>query len=188
MTEEFDKEYWNKMGGVMEQKHYKEALDWLEFFEPKNALVVGCGLGHRVFTLNYYEVDAEGCDVSEHAIKQASKVIYPDLEKQFKVCGIDKLDYPDNSFDLVVCYDVAEHLEPSMIAKAMQEMSRVCKKNVIFSICMSGDPNYHRDKTHKTCRSRAWWVNELKVAGFEMELLPGHFWFQSQLLAGRKKC
>ena len=184
---EFNKEYWQRQGGRVEQKHYKEANDWIDYFQPDNALVVGCGLGHRVFTMNYYEVPTQGCDVSEHAIKQAKKVLYPNLEKQYKVASITELPYEDNEFDFIICYDVMEHLDLDMVEKAFKEMHRVCKKNIIFSICMTGDPNFRKDPTHKIYRSRAWWVHKIKEAGFEMELLPGHFWFKSQLIGGRKK-
>jgi 2-polyprenyl-3-methyl-5-hydroxy-6-metoxy-1,4-benzoquinol methylase len=100
---------------------------------------VGCGEG---FLLNYLPAQVEnylGIDYSEEAIRLAKdpkvsrsqdpkKIISIKFQKE----SVYELPFADNSFDLVTCLEVLEHLEN--YEKAMQEIKRVAKKYVILSV------------------------------------------------------
>jgi len=45
---------------------------------------------------------------------------------------ITDLDIPDDSFDLIICYHILEHVEEDL--KAMQELYRVMKKSGVCII------------------------------------------------------
>lgn len=98
---------------------------------PKKVLDAGCGEG---FTLSrFYELkigeSLEGIDYSLDAIK-LGKQVHPHLN--IKRGDIYNLVYKDNSFDLVICMEVLEHLENP--ARALKEIERVSSKYVLLTV------------------------------------------------------
>lgn len=94
-------------------------------------LDVGCGEG---FTLNRLKENGigkklKGLEYSKNAIKLGRK-IYPDIK--IIQGSIYKLPYKNNSFDLVLCTEVLEHLEDPK--KALKELARVSKKYLLLSV------------------------------------------------------
>jgi len=100
------------------------------FLKPKNCLDVGCGTGKLVKWLRFLGIDAFGIEISKDALELAEKKVKPFL----KLGNIVKIPYPENYFDLVVSFDVLEHLERSKIKKAILETIRVSKKFIIHKI------------------------------------------------------
>lgn len=92
-------------------------------------LEVGCGEGSLVSYLleNGPRPDhIEACDLN---LTKLTDNLDPFI--QFREASIYELPYPENSFDLVVCCEVLEHLEEP--AKGMSELARVAKNYVIVS-------------------------------------------------------
>jgi ubiquinone/menaquinone biosynthesis C-methylase UbiE len=99
----------------------------IKFFQnPKNCLDVGCGTGKLVKYLRLLGVDARGIEISEHAIQLADRDIRPFL----KLGTISELPYKDNTFDMVLTYDVLERIDRSQIKKALEETVRVSRKYI----------------------------------------------------------
>jgi ubiquinone/menaquinone biosynthesis C-methylase UbiE len=92
-------------------------------------LNIGAGTGEDLEILNkfgdVYVIDIE---------KKALELIPEKLYKEKKICDACSLNYPDNFFDLVVAFDVFEHIEKHR--KAIKEVYRVLKRkgNLIFSV------------------------------------------------------
>ncbi len=99
--------------------------------KPENVLEVGCGEGFILEKLKNEKACKKlfGVDISKDAINLAKK-IHPGLD--LKEGNIYNLPYKDNSFDLVICAEVLEHLEKPI--DAMNEIKRVCKKNLLLSV------------------------------------------------------
>lgn len=103
----------------------------IEPLKVNSILDAGCGEG---FTMNKIQKEKickkiEGIEYSKQAVDLGKK-IYPDLE--IKQESIYNLSYKNNSFDLVICTEVLEHLENPQ--KALQEMLRVSKKYLLISV------------------------------------------------------
>jgi SAM-dependent methyltransferase len=101
-------------------------------------LDVGCGTGGNFpFLENYGRV--EGCDYSEEAIR------FCNLRGGHEVtlASIYDLPYGDESFDLVTCLDVIEHLRFDL--PAFQELGRVLKPGGHLVVTLPVGPHLYSD-------------------------------------------
>jgi ubiquinone/menaquinone biosynthesis C-methylase UbiE len=97
----------------------------------ESILDVGCGEG---FTLNRLKEKGigkklEGIEYLKAAIELGHKT-YPDIN--IKQGNIYNLPYKDNSFDLVLCTEVLEHLDKP--EDGLRELVRVSKKYLVISV------------------------------------------------------
>lgn len=112
-------------------KYFKNLVAAAKPLHPKTVLDVGCGEGFTLQQLyeNGVGEKLEGVDFLDTAIQIGNK-IHPQLK--LKQGNIYELPYKDNSFDLVLCTEVLEHLEKP--ADALKELKRVTKKYCIISV------------------------------------------------------
>ena len=135
----FEKEYFeNRKYSSREcvvKRHFVEVLNWaskcssVDFFngKRKTALAVGCGYGYEVELLTSFGYDAYGIDISKFGIRKAKRRLSaPD----FVVCDVQRgVPFRDESFDLLTCFGVLEHIGYPM--RALKNMSAVCKDAII---------------------------------------------------------
>ena len=110
---------------------FRNFTDLMATKKVDSILDVGCGEG---FTLNRLKEKGigkqlEGLEYLQTAI-QLGKKTYPDIK--IIQGSIYELPYKDNSFDLVLCTEVLEHLEEQK--KALKELVRVSKKYLVISV------------------------------------------------------
>lgn len=98
---------------------------------PKTILDVGCGEGFTLNKLRKNNIgkDLIGVDYSTTAVTLGKKQ-FPHLN--LKQGDAYKLPFKDNTFDLVLCLEVLEHLENPQ--KALKEIVRVSKKHCLISV------------------------------------------------------
>ncbi len=96
-----------------------------------SVLDVGCGEGFTIDRLQKEKIGKEhvGIEYDDTAIALGKK-LYPKVN--IKKGDIYDLPYKSNSFDLVICTEVLEHLENPK--KAYKELLRVSKKYVLLSV------------------------------------------------------
>ena len=61
----------------------------------------------------------------------------PDIKPYMKVADVADIPYKDDSFDLVVSFNLLQHLERSKIKQAVQETVRVSRKYIFHKIITS---------------------------------------------------
>lgn len=176
----YTQQYYNERPS--EPKHFLESVIWIDYFNPKKILDAGCGHGHRVLALNYHDADAYGFDL-QLAIDTSPYKEF--LQNKLKAGDILNIPFDNNEFDLVIVYDVLEHLEPEELDKALAELKRVCSKNIVFSIPFIGDPNLYKDPTHKIFRTQEWWIYKIQEY-FNIKETPRQFLFYPQMVVGEK--
>ena len=87
---------------------------------------IGCYSGFFLEVVNIFfpNIQAEGIDYYEDNIEIA-KLLYPDKNKKFRKMSVYKLDYRDESLDLVTFQEVIEHLDRPV--DAVREINRVLR-------------------------------------------------------------
>ena len=130
-------------------------------------LYVGCGEGFTLKKLEEKKIgkENEGIDFSKDAIK-LGKNLYPGLK--LNIGDVNKLNYPDDSFDLAMCTEVLEHLENP--TRAVAEIKRVTRKYIVFSV--PNEPffilaNFLRGKYLKNFGNHPEHINHWTMWGFE---------------------
>lgn len=145
--------------------------------DVESILDVGCGDGH-ITNLLPKNLRVVGVDISEEALKYV---------KREKVVGsIDKLPFPDNSFDLVMINDVLEHLPEDIYDKGLNELQRVANKYILITVphkeqietneakCASCDTIYHihwhqrafdEGKLRCLIQNNDWKISEVRYSG-----------------------
>lgn len=140
----YDKEYY--LGEKGEYRYVKGIafyIRWLQSFanwyralyiklqfNPKTVLDVGCGTGELVRFLRMWGIDARGVDISKEAKALAREEARPFIS----VGPADALPFKDNEFDMVVSFDVMEHIDRSVMKKTIAETIRVAKKQILHKI------------------------------------------------------
>lgn len=100
------------------------------FSQPSSTKILdfGSSSGEFVHYLQKLHYDVFGCDVSEEAVTTGKQKGIINLT----VLQGKRLDFPSDSFDVVLALDVLEHVEHE--SPAIQEIYRVLKKNGLFII------------------------------------------------------
>lgn len=133
----FDKEFFDGerkygYGGFnYNPKYWTDVVkDFVKFYkltDGSRILDVGCGKGFMLYDFyknnkNFY---LEGIDISNYAIKNCMH----EVKSFVKVGNALKLDFKDNSFDLIISINTIHNLEIEECAIALQEIERVSKKH-----------------------------------------------------------
>jgi 2-polyprenyl-3-methyl-5-hydroxy-6-metoxy-1,4-benzoquinol methylase len=133
----------------------KTLFQLLEGLELEKVLDAGCGEGFILSELKKNNIGnhREGIEYSQEAI-DIGKEIFPSLV--FRQGDIYGLPYRDNSFDIVICTEVLEHLENP--GEALDEIVRVSKRYCLFSV-----PNepYFRIANFVRGKNLSRWGNDL---------------------------
>ncbi len=98
--------------------------------QPEAVLEVGCGEGYMLeYMQQLRPVPFVGMDIGMDVLQQAVKRT---SQAQISLADAHRLPYPTDSFDLVVCCEVLEHVAtPEVVVK---ELRRVTSKYIIASV------------------------------------------------------
>ena len=190
-------------GEIYNQQYYKEIIArgsaapytdstfWGDFYakiarkivdtlHPKTVLDAGCALGYLVAALRDLGVEAYGIDISEYAISSVQEKI-----KDFCYVGSLCEKLPDElpqSYDLVLCIEVLEHLsaEDGVIA-----INNLCKYS--DHILFSSSPDDFEDITHINVQQREYWAKIFAKNDFYDEISCRPTWVAPQAVLYQKK-
>lgn len=108
--------------------HQLKAL--FPLLQGKRVLDLGCGYGwHCKFAVEQGAIEVLGIDLSGKMIEEAKK---RNTEKQmeYRICGIEEYEYPENRWDCVVSNLALHYIEN--IEKIFQKVHRTLKPGGIF--------------------------------------------------------
>lgn len=102
---------------------------------PSNLVDVGCGNG---LLLNHIK---ESCIIDPDSllgVERSSSAIKHVKTKKIQA-SIDEIPLENNSFDLVTCCEVIEHLPIDIYEKGLRELARVARKFILVSVPYNED-------------------------------------------------
>ena len=120
----------------------------VDIFDPTSVIDVGCGIGDYVhYFYNNLNVPAEGIEGSEAARPYfVSENIY--------VCDLRR-EIVRIHADLVVCFEVAEHIEEEYSDIFVENLTRMSNR-ILISAAPPGAGGYH----HVNCRTEEYWAEK----------------------------
>ena len=142
--------------GFIHRDYLAHLLRWnfvLRFIKINSVMLdVGCADGQLAHFISVNRVKPAlyvGVDINNHQLKNFKKrqltfkpeLIQMDIRKK-------KIPCPDNSFDIVCCFEVIEHFEKKYINFPLKEMKRILKAD---GMLLLSTPNYdgkHRAAGH----------------------------------------
>jgi len=141
-------------------------------------LEIGCSTGRLVKGFRKNGFDAYGVDISPAGISMAPK----EVKSYLTVADIqDGIPFEDKSFDIVIGFDIMEHLFPSKLDKVIKEIFRVCKKYILLRIPDKGSDgaDYFIEEDsqfeHQIILPREWCIGKFKKHGkFKIHAFPFH--------------
>lgn len=106
--------------------------EWVRRVAPASVLDAGCGEGFTTDFLTTVLPTArfEGVDVSAGAVAYARH--HHGERASYQVGSVYELPYDDDSFDLVLCSEVLEHLDRP--DEAVAELRRVARRHVLLTV------------------------------------------------------
>ncbi len=107
---------------------HKACLE-MENFENKKILDIGCSYGWFEKYVGKKAKEIIGIDLDEKDLESAKKEVKEKNIKFRKNSALDLNKFKENYFDVVVMFDVIEHIPKNTEKKALKEIKRVLKKN-----------------------------------------------------------
>jgi ubiquinone/menaquinone biosynthesis C-methylase UbiE len=112
------------------RKQFFNILVASEDLKNKKVLDIGCGYGAFILhALENRALEVSGIEISDEDLKTAGNSIKNRNVILKKASALD-LPFPDNYFDIVVCFEVLEHVEN--VEQAIRESLRVLKPGGCF--------------------------------------------------------
>jgi hypothetical protein len=145
---------------------YQRDEEWLRFFgsiasrivsdiQPASVLDAGCAWGFLVEALRQRGVEAYGLDISEYAIQH----VHPDFKPY---CWVGSVAEPFSQiYDLIVCIEVLEHMQPAEAEKAVENFCRFSQ-----SVLFSSTPFDYKEATHFNVHPPEYWAELFARHGF----------------------
>jgi cytidyltransferase-like protein len=144
-----------------------------EVFRPKRVLDIGCGPGALMYLLNELGVAADGIDFSPRSRALAPR----EVRDRIIIGSVTEQLVPDNSYDLVICREVFEHLTVLQIQQAVRNICRISSNYVYMTTRFHPEPRdlldvttqFEADPTHITLLNKDFLRLLLVLEGFKCQ-------------------
>lgn len=126
---------------------------------PSGIVDVGCAVGDYVRGFTDTGMDAAGIEGSESSLPYlqcaSDQVFFADLRKPL----------PNNipCFDLAMCFEVAEHIEPEFARMFAENLERLSDR-ILMSAATPGQGGHY----HVNCQPHEYWIDMFANTGYRM--------------------
>jgi len=150
-------------GELVEAEHLARYWWSTGFAKGRRVLDAGCGLGYGTNLLAAAgAVEAVGVDIAEAVVEAAAGRAAEGA--RFLSAGIHDLPFEDGSFDLIVCFEVIEHVDRA--PQAIAELTRALSPDGVLAVSSPNPEVYVPGNPHHVHEFSA---EELRT------VLAGHF-------------
>lgn len=119
---------------LKEHGNIQSSLDYfLKFNIPKNAKILDIGCNYGTLIYNLYKLGYKnvfGIDINKEAINQGKKN-YKSIKNKLKIYDGINISFQKESFDVVLMFDVIEHI-PNVQNFLKEQVYKILKKQGIF--------------------------------------------------------
>lgn len=140
-------------------EHWHRYLYATEMVKNKKVLDIASGEGFGTHVLSEHANSVVGVDISEEAVRHASKK-YKKQNLKFKKGSVTEIPVEDSVFDVAVSFETIEHITEQEQEKFMQELKRVLKPEGVFIVSTPNKLLYTDIPQHK---------NEFHIKEFYLE-------------------
>lgn len=139
--------------------------NWFLDSSAKTFLDVGCGQGlpMKLIKLRHKNTYSVAIDLFEPYIELCKK---EKIYDKYFLGDIRKLPFKNKSFDVVMSYQVIEHLNKKDAIKLISKMESLAKRMVIISTPI-GKTSYHADDNHLQFHKSFFFPEEFKKMGYK---------------------
>jgi len=134
----------------------------------RSVIVLGAARGYLVKAFYEQGIHAVGVDISRWAVENCAEGI-EEYMYWGDVCDLSL--WEDEEFDLVVALDVLEHIKVPDLHLAIDEAARVGRIVILDVPIMphddEPDQSHGTDKSHVSCYSKYWWIQQFMIRGME---------------------
>jgi len=151
-----------------EEKPFANRLaEWVKReLNPLTLLDIGCGPGHFVDSFRDQSIDAKGIDVDER-VHEKEHLTYQSL-----------FDITTEKADVVVCMEVAEHIDSSLEDQVVDKVVSTVNKTLIWTAAAIGQGGIG----HINCKNKNDWSEKITNAGLVRNIEK-----EKQLISDMKK-
>lgn len=173
-----DELYFENRG--LEVKHFIMAKQWLDHFKPKSVIDFGAGRGP-------FGVGFVTCGVRYHGVELSKYAVENKLSSNLNLVQGDILNYDkEEKHNLVMAFDVLEHIKYEELDKAINTLCDVSDKYILVSVPFLGDPNLEADPTHIIKEDKKWWAKRFTDRGLLHLPTPSHWLHKDQIMIFKK--
>lgn len=126
-------------------------------FAPSSVFDVGCGNGAYLAEFARRDIEAYGCEGSEHGVRRCMPgtfVFKWDLKQPLAV---------NRKFDLVTCIEVAEHLPKKSAGVLVESIAALAQNSIVFC---AAPPSAPPGDDHINCQEPAYWDGLFQARGW----------------------
>lgn len=110
-----------------------KALEMIRAFKVRTVLDMGCGPGRHAILLAQKEFTVHALDASQYAVdllRRKSNEL--DLNIQVNLGEMTDLNFENETFDMVVAWNVIYHGDMSVVQHSLSEISRILRRKGLF--------------------------------------------------------
>ncbi len=108
-----------------------------EVFAPERVLDVGCGPGALMYFLHELGIEVDGVDFSPRSVELAP----PEVQGRITVGEVTEAHVAPQSYDLVICREVMEHLTTVQVRRCVEQVCRASSRYVYVTTRFHEDPD-----------------------------------------------
>lgn len=133
----------------------KRLANWIkQELGPDSVLDIGCGPGVYVYCLRDIDVNALGLDIDDR-VKNRAYLRYQSL-----------FDLEDELADLVLCMEVAEHIDQENADRMVEQVAGRVGKHLIWTAAPPGQPGVG----HINLQHKEYWCKKLEQYGLQRNI------------------
>jgi 2-polyprenyl-3-methyl-5-hydroxy-6-metoxy-1,4-benzoquinol methylase len=172
-------------GELVEAEHLVRYRWAAAITDGREVLDAGCGVGYGAALLVALGGAARcvGVDIAPDAIERARADHGDDARLEFQLGDVTALDFPDDTFDVVTCFETVEHIDAAAQERFVAEAARVLRPGGVLIASSPNRTQYPPGNPFHVRELTPAELDELAHKAFaEVVLCRQHNWIASAVL------